>query len=275
MAGRFCIDHVVIKVDDLEAAGEDYTGLGFSVAQGGAHERWGSRNALVPFDDGSYLELIALGAGRGGGPGSEHSRMERRLLAREGVLEGLVDYALLPGDMGEELARVRACGLDFAGPLPGGRVRPDGQAVSWEMGLPDRPDLPFLCGDVTPRGLRVPEGEARAHPNGAMGISEVAVAVEDLEASADRYEALLGVGPEQEAGVEGVRYACGGARIVLAEPAGQEGPVRAHLEARGEGPFRVVLSTRFEDRAGPVDSGRTCGVQMAFAYEGSGGRDGD
>jgi hypothetical protein len=33
--------------------------------------------------------------------------------------------------------------------------------------------LPFWCGDVTPRSLRVPEGAHRQHANGVQGIALV------------------------------------------------------------------------------------------------------
>ena len=51
------------------------------------------------------------------------------------------------------------------------------------------------------RGLRVPEGEVRRHPNGATGIAGVTVAVADVEASLARYRAFLG--PDAVSGGEG------------------------------------------------------------------------
>ena len=54
------IDHIVILVHDLEAAVRDYTALGFTVVPGGEHADGRSRNALIAFADGSYLELIAF-----------------------------------------------------------------------------------------------------------------------------------------------------------------------------------------------------------------------
>ena len=54
------IDHIVILVRNLEEAIADYTALGFTVTPGGVHADGATHNALVPFDDGSYLELIAF-----------------------------------------------------------------------------------------------------------------------------------------------------------------------------------------------------------------------
>jgi len=55
----FRLDHVVIAVTDLDKAVEDYRTLGFTVVIGGRHPGRTSHNALVAFDDGAYLELIA------------------------------------------------------------------------------------------------------------------------------------------------------------------------------------------------------------------------
>ena len=59
--------------------------------------------------------------------------------------------------------------------------------MQWQLGWPVKHALPFLCGDVTPRSLRVPEGDVRLHPNQAAGIRSIAIAVENLEASTKAY----------------------------------------------------------------------------------------
>ena len=40
----------------------------------------------------------------------------------------------------------------------------------------------------------MPEGDARVHPNGARGVTSLALAVKDLDASLAHYRALLGEG---------------------------------------------------------------------------------
>ena len=54
------LDHLVILVLDLELASDDYRKLGFSVSPGGEHADGLTRNALVPFEDGTYLELVSF-----------------------------------------------------------------------------------------------------------------------------------------------------------------------------------------------------------------------
>ena len=53
------LDHVVIRVRDLEQTIADYNELGFAV-QRGTHADGATHNALIGFADGSYFELIAF-----------------------------------------------------------------------------------------------------------------------------------------------------------------------------------------------------------------------
>jgi catechol 2,3-dioxygenase-like lactoylglutathione lyase family enzyme len=216
------IDHVVILVHDLATATNDYAALGFTVTPGGVHADGATHNALVAFADGSYLELIAF---RREAP----DHIWWRYVA-EG--EGLIDVALLPGAIDEDVAAARLRGLDMTGPFSGGRERPDGVRIAWKTARPATPDLPFLCGDVTPRDLRVPTGAARLHPNGVTGIARVLVATRDLAVSAARYRALLGI--EGTTVTEGVSFELGASAIVLTalnEHHRREGPCA--LELRG------------------------------------------
>lgn len=245
------IDHIVILVNELEQAIEDYTALGFTVVRGGDHPGGVTHNALVAFADGAYLELIAFKQ-----PDQEH----RWWLKGQRGGEGLVDYALLPGDIARDVAGAQARGLGLEGPAAGGRVRPDGQRIEWQTAHADASDLPFLCGDITPRSLRVPEGAARQHANGVLGVAAITIAVADLDASLARYGALLDGAPASPpalvAGL-GIRMTAarlGGAQIVLAGPTAGDQPagaaLRRHLATRGEGPYAVAFDVEQGARAG-------------------------
>ncbi len=245
---KFRLDHVVIAVGDLGEAVEGYRALGFTVVIGGRHPGRTSHNALVVFEDGSYLELIAWTA-----PGPAERWYNEH--ARHG--DGYMDFALVPGDTGQAIAEARARGLTLDGPIDGGRVRPDGQQLKWQTGRQATFDLPFLCGDVTPRPLRVPEGALRKHANGVTGIATLAVAVRDLGASVARYRALLGddTASGQEVGSPVVRRGTGlrmatvrlgATSILLMAPSGSGtspalGEVVTRLATRGEGPVGMVL----------------------------------
>jgi catechol 2,3-dioxygenase-like lactoylglutathione lyase family enzyme len=227
------IDHLVILVRDLAQAAADYTALGFTVTPGGEHAGGATHNVLVPFADGTYLELIAFLRDEPGHRWARHAS----------IGEGLVDFALLPDAIEADIAAARERGLVYEGPTPGGRLRPDGTRIEWQIGAPPTPDLPFLCADVTPRELRVPGDEARLHPNGATAISEITVAVDDVQSSSARYAALLGMEPVVLDEYT-VTFGLGGARITLAAPASNalaDSALRARLSSRGAGPLAFAL----------------------------------
>jgi catechol 2,3-dioxygenase-like lactoylglutathione lyase family enzyme len=251
------IDHIVILVHDLEAAKRDYGALGFRVVAGGEHADGRSRNALVAFSDGSYLELIAF---------KDNVVPESHNFYRPGNPEGLVTFALLPTDIESDVRAARERGLDLSGPHPGGRLRPDGQRLEWRTATPPSHDLPFLCADVTPRELRVPHGSAHDHPNGATGISALGVVVSDLEQSIERYSELLGrdVTPgdaQDTADRKEVAFWLENALIVLAQPTG-EGEPGEYLKNRGEGPYLLVLGAKPDIRPEVSDPALTHGVTL-------------
>lgn len=250
------LDHVVIAVPDLAAAMADYRARGFQVLPGGQHPGRTSHNALICFADGSYLELIAWQA---------PAPQERwwRTLQADG--EGLVDFALLPQDTMAVLQRAQARGLaTLVGPVDGGRVRPDGERLQWRTARHATPDLPFLCGDITPRRLRVPDDPAlQRHPNGCRGVAGLSVLVRDMALTLERYRALLGGGDGADGPVPAQaswRAADGlwaavlpmpGFELTLLSPPAQAPPdepaaarqLRQRLAARGEGPCALQLAT--------------------------------
>ncbi|MBX0329929.1 VOC family protein [Oscillochloris sp. ZM17-4] len=226
------VDHLVILVDDLERARADYAALGFVVVTGGEHADGRTHNALVSFADGAYLELIAF----------KQEAPQHVWWHHVAAGQGLIDFALLPGDTAEDVAAARARGLEMDGPYHGGRNRPDGVRLEWQTARAASPELPFFCGDVTPRALRVPGADTWDHDNGVRGLTRVSVAVRDLDASADRYAALLGSRPLAELGRR--LFKLGETYIALRSPGPHEpesAPIAARLDARGEGVFSFTL----------------------------------
>jgi catechol 2,3-dioxygenase-like lactoylglutathione lyase family enzyme len=242
---KFKIDHVVIAVSDLERAKEDYGSLGFNVQVGGKHAGRTSHNALIVFADGTYIELIAWT-----GPAQERWY---DLHAKHG--EGLIDFALLPEDTPGAVAEAASRGLAMAAPQDGGRVRPDGQELRWQIARQPSFDLPFLCGDVTPRDLRVPPDDMRKHVNGAKGIASLSVLVKDLEASKARYAALLG----PAVAIEPTGLRLGSTRLRLVAP-GNDPERRQRLADRGEGPYALEIAAGVPRRR--LDMKRTHGVPI-------------
>jgi hypothetical protein len=266
------IDHIVILVDNLDRAQAEYATVGFTVVPGGEHAGGLTHNALVAFADGTYLELLAfrrplaeLASGMSLPPGGL-SRLTERWIARVTGGPGLLDFALLPTTLAADLAAARARGLALEGPRSGGRRRPDGQEVAWELGIPVAPDLPFLCADVTPRDLRVPTGAAREHANGARGVAGITVAVDTLAPAGAHYTALLGATPTGDdaaaPGAARATFLLGTAEITLLAPDGPDDPLHAYLAAGGARPYTLQLLAR--PGARPLDPAGLGGARISF-----------
>ncbi|HEY7031705.1 MAG TPA: VOC family protein [Thermomicrobiales bacterium] len=247
------IDHVVVLVDDLEAAMARYRDLGFTVVPGGRHPS-ATENALVCFRDGAYLELIAFW---------DATDREHPFFHHLATGPGLIAYALGVDDLEGTVSALRQRGVPYGDPQAGARRRPDGAEVVWKMafhGDGATGGLPFLIEDVTDRAVRAPGGSATDHANGSLGIDRLIVAVEDVAAATETYAALVGSSPpvqgvdsfDQQARV--ARFRVGEHRIELHQPNGS-GPLTDRLAARGSGPYAVVLEGASAREMLPSDAG--------------------
>jgi catechol 2,3-dioxygenase-like lactoylglutathione lyase family enzyme/HEAT repeat protein len=166
------LDHIVIAVHDLDGAIADYRALGFTVLPGGTHANGATHNALIVFEDGIYLELLAA---TGRAPSSDGIDFSVLTLGDE----GLVGYALGTDDLDGEAERLRGAGVQIGEIVSGARHHSDGTRIAWRLLLIEpnsatRGFAPFLIQDETPRAWRVPTDEAgTTHPNGAVGIQGI------------------------------------------------------------------------------------------------------
>ena len=244
------IDHIVIAVHSLEGAIETYRKLGFTVVQGGKHP-YGSRNALIGFADGSYIELLGFYE-----ECPEHPWWD--LLHERGG--GLIDFCLATDDIRADHAAFRAQGVDCGDLIEGGRARPDGYAVKWInckiegdwQGL-----IPFIIEDVTPRAERLPR--ETTHANGVTGIHSLSLATRDAARFAGVMSAVAGEKGEpvedEELAAAGLRLKLGGHEIEYLAPADEAGPLAAHLAGDGLAPYRVRFLTEGEARRwGPAET---------------------
>lgn len=257
------LDHFVIAVKDLGAAIRDYEKLGFTVSPGGRHTHAPTHNALVYFQDGAYLELIEWLQPAAG------EKWYERLLDRG---EGVIDFALCTVD----LATVVAKAEQYGKPVPGSRVQADGQEIRWQLGWPVQDVLPFLCGDLTPRLLRVPDGPCRRHENGVTGVLDVSIRVADLDAAVRAYGALLQSEPVDGGNAKGALtppglqvavFAVGSSRLnLVASVPGSDDPVARALsrdvKRYGPGLYRMTLSGPQQSEGQLLDLRKTHGVTI-------------
>jgi hypothetical protein len=237
------IDHVVILVPDLDAAVETYGGLGFTVVPGGRHNV-ATHNALIAFEDGAYIELIAFW----------EDAPRHRWHRFRGLGGGLVDYCMRTDDLDGDVAALRPAGIAMSERQPMSRLRPDGYRLEWALSLATETQgvTPFLIEDVTPREERVP-GETQ-HANRATGIASLTIAVPGLAAA----KRLAGVLADDEGkpvrrddiGAKGLRFVNRGHAFDFVAPAG-DGAVAEFLENRGGrgGVFALSLKTAGRETA--------------------------
>ncbi len=251
------IDHLVIAVRDLDTARRSYEELGFTVVPGGRHPV-GTHNALVAFQDGSYLELIAFYE-----PSPAHKWWEP--LQRGG---GLVDFCMQTDDLPGDTAAFRRAGVKIDDPSPLSRVRPDGYRLRWVLSIPQPPHrgvAPFLIQDETPREERVPR--QTRHANGVTGIGTVTVAVMDVPQVRSWYAAVLGAAGQDvrrdDLAGAGARFTVGRHTLDFVAPTSAGSPLAQWLDARGSSPYAATLLTA-GGRRGRLDEAKTLGVRLAL-----------
>jgi catechol 2,3-dioxygenase-like lactoylglutathione lyase family enzyme len=250
------IDHLVVAVTDLEQAVTGYRDLGFTVVPGGRHTGIGTYNALIAFQDGSYVELIAF----------YEPRPDHRWWAALQAGGGLVDYCLQTDDLPGDTLAFRKAGVDIGEPEPKHRTRPDGYQVRWVFSLArggHRGVAPFIIQDETPREERVPR--ETTHPNGVTGFGTLTVAVEDAATVAGWYAQVLGrPGARTVSGTlrgAGTRFVIGPHALDLLAPDASGGPLREWLAARGGSPYLATLRGGGRG-AGLLPEAKTCGARL-------------
>lgn len=182
------LDHVVLFVDDLEDAVDIFSSYGFTVTPGGINGP--THNALIAFENETYIELIALRKKR--------MRLLMKFMRRSGLLrlrswtktdlnnrlfgwfsktQGFRDICFRASSLAAVAKECQAKGIALTPIIPFNRHRPDGVTVSWYLAGAIDDAQPFFIEDKTPLELRIPDGAARIHDNGAVGITAVATKV--------------------------------------------------------------------------------------------------
>lgn len=172
------IDHVVVGVDDLDAAAAAWTSAGFTVCPRGIHP-WGTHNRIIQFRDRSFIELITVGEPErivGHGAGFSFGAFVRDRLR---VGEGASMLVLRSDDADADLADWASKGLEVYARFDFAReaVRPDGtrRPVGFHLAFTRDPLSPyagfFTCRQTHPENFWNPD--VQVHDNGALGIAEV------------------------------------------------------------------------------------------------------
>jgi catechol 2,3-dioxygenase-like lactoylglutathione lyase family enzyme len=217
----FDLDHLGIAVADLDAAAAQYSRLGFQLTARGYHTRPpsapGAERPLVGTGNNcamlrrGYLELIGVtDPGYGG-----------RLRVDIARYQGLHIIAFGTSDAATAAEALRAGGVAVDGPRILERpIEEEGQTRLARFEIVDFPEeaLPeghfFAIRHVTPDLLWKPA--LLAHPNGALALDALTVAVAKPDDFARRLGRLLSVTPRAEDGLV-LELAAGRVRVVGAD----------------------------------------------------------
>jgi len=228
------LDHVILAVDDLDAASATMRAEGFTVMPGGVHGNGATQNNLIVFEDGTYIELLApTGTATGDAAGYAP------LLAKG---EGWSGYALHSDNLKKDLQALRGRGVPVADSAQGSRALPTGETIRWQAAMIPDSYSPFYIQDETPRVLRVPDAKpVVTHRNGVTGVIGLVLIVASLEEAIARYRGLLGILPrlDESEAVFDLR----GMALRLTEP-GEDADKRHHLEERVDAPYQLILRSR-------------------------------
>lgn len=134
MRGAWHLDHLVYACRDLDravAAAEEI--LGVQAVAGGRHPGKGTMNALIGLGSRMYLEIV--------GADPEQAVPEEGRWFRVDALESprLVTWCATGGSLSGVQEAARSAGLELGAISAGGRRRPDGTELHWEVTDPGTP----------------------------------------------------------------------------------------------------------------------------------------
>jgi hypothetical protein len=191
------LDHVVIMVRSLDAAGDTWRQLGFTLSPRGTHSaHMGTGNHTIMLDP-DYFELLGVVT-----PTPHNAGMRESLTRRE----GLGSAAMRTDDAAAGVAELGAHGIAAAGPLDFGRpvAMPDGSATEARFRVFQWPasEAPaglhlFACQHVTPQAVWIPA--LQSHANTARRIRAVEVLARDPRGAAAHLARLIDATVEEAA----------------------------------------------------------------------------
>jgi hypothetical protein len=223
--------------------------------------------AILGFEDGSYLELIAPQKSR---TSIRESPWGKAMAGNAGPCA----WAVATADVAREVRRIAQARIATTAPEPGSRTKPDGTVIRWKtaaIGKGIGATLPFLIEDVTPRRLRSALSPGAAS-TGLTGIQIVVVGVKHLKPTAAQFRrAWRWEAPETALDRDfGARLAYfPGEPVILAEALQKKGSnIAFRLQRFGEGPVAILLGTSdlaaAKARFGLVDGKRWFGREVAW-----------
>jgi Glyoxalase-like domain len=238
------VDHASVCGSALDPLRQAFASIGLPTDYGGPHANGVTHMALLGFEDGSYLELIA--------PMKSTVHASGMMSGWDKLMGGDAGpcaWAIGTNNIHAEVERLKSAGIKTTGPEPGGRKKPDGTQISWETasvgaGAPGA-TLPFMIEDKTARALRV-QPSAGLKGSGLTGIAVVILGVRDLNSATSLFQKAYGwPAPqiaEQKDFAARIAY-FPGTPVMLAAPLDKAPWLAERLDKFGESPVAYLLGT--------------------------------
>ena len=273
------LDHTVVLVNDLDQAVKDYTQLGFTVSPGGEHAGGISRNALIHFQDGSFLELLVMKP-------SGRTQLLRRMYqsgllknyrksAKYGMAyrfygraldlggatptqEGITDFCLLADNVAGDYVKMQHNGVELTPPYHASRLRPDGKTVNWQMYTALDDDLPFFRTDYYPKITR--PTAALQHANGITGTKKMVIFADDYVTTINSYRQLFAGNQREETKSTTVFTLENGTVEIIDAHNTSRKEALTLVQSQGVGRFAQVMRTENQDFVQQMREGNTHGL---------------
>jgi catechol 2,3-dioxygenase-like lactoylglutathione lyase family enzyme len=238
------VDHAGICSYQLEPMQQAFAGIGLQAQYGGAHATGGTHNALLGFDDGSYIELIAAQH-----PETMTGEDAEQWTSLKPDLARACFWAVDVDDIGNSVKQLREAGLKISDPKDGSRKKPDGTVLQWQTAVVNEGAngniLPFFIQDKTPRSARI-QPSASVKGSELRGIEIVVIGVKSLKESIELYRRAFNLpepapGENSELGAKTAYFS--GTPVILAQPLEKNSWLTAYLAKFGEGPIGFLLRT--------------------------------
>ncbi|NRD77818.1 VOC family protein [Bacillus sp. BRMEA1] len=253
-------DHLVCFFKKPEMALHPLTQLGIYTVRGGRHETWGTYNMLSYFGL-SYIEFLGIENMTAAEVQTENrliSHIVERLPQVNG--EGPARIAIRTDHIDDLAESLKKNGFTVFGPIPGERVRTDGEVIRWSLLFPEIAgsglSTPFFIQWEKPDHVRLAElkeqGLEGVHNLGEVRMESVGVVLRDLEETLPIWEILLSLKSSDEFIDPLLNARCRklglpGTELLFCTPVGK-GPAEKVLKEKGETPFLVTLSGTKENR---------------------------
>ncbi len=224
------IDHLVLPVGNLVTARERLSSLGFTVAPDGQHP-FGTANACVFLEDGTYLEPIAVTDRRKAGAAAKRGSvfLDRDLAYRgRRGREGLSAIVVSSDDSAADHQHYLAAGISGGEPLEFGRpIRsPDGEEVEarFRLAFASMQAAPDFFAFACQRMVSFPQdmGDLLTHANAVTGMKEVVLTSDDPSVSSAFLENVLRTTADDVDGGLAFRAETGLVRVLKSEQVAHE-----------------------------------------------------